>query len=160
MRWFKKRAPDASAPSPRGSSDSNSGGSQDRIRKNPAARQTSRLSRNSDDANILKETDCTDKLGFAYPNAKKWLIITVIFLVQTSMNFNASVYGNAVHPMMDKFNVSAQMGRIGQMAFLIAYAFGCELWAPWSEELGRWKVLQCSLGLVNLWQVPCALLSM
>lgn len=30
----------------------------------------------------------------------------------------------------------------------------CELWAPWSEELGRWSVLQWSLGLVNLWQIP------
>jgi MFS family permease len=114
----------------------------------------------SDGKVILKETDCENQLGFAYPNSKKWLIITVIFLVQTSMNFNASVYGNAVAPMMERFGITAQTGRLGQMAFLIAYAFGCELWAPWSEELGRWKVLQWSLGLVNLWQIPCALASM
>lgn len=37
------------------------------------------------------------------------------------------------------------------MAFLVAYAFGCELWAPWSEEWGRKSILQWSLGLVNLW---------
>lgn len=43
------------------------------------------------------------------------------------------------------------------MAFLLAYAFGCELWAPWSEELGRWRVLQTSLALVNIWQILCAL---
>lgn len=43
------------------------------------------------------------------------------------------------------------------MVFLLAYAFGCELWAPWSEELGRWGVLQTSLALVNIWQIPCAL---
>lgn len=108
---------------------------------------------------ILREEDCENKLGFAFSTAKKWTILTTIFAVQSSMNFNASVYGNAIAPMTEKFGVSAQMGRIGQMAFLIAYAFGCELWAPWSEELGRKSVLQWSLGLVNLWQIPCALIS-
>ena len=34
---------------------------------------------------------------------------------------------------------------------------GCELWAPWSEELGRKPILQASLFLVNLWQLPVAL---
>ena len=40
------------------------------------------------------------------------------------------------------------------MIFLILYAFGCELWAPWSEELGRKPILQLSLFLVNIWQIP------
>jgi len=43
------------------------------------------------------------------------------------------------------------------MIFLILYAFGCELWAPWSEELGRKPILQLSLLLVNIWQLPVAL---
>jgi MFS family permease len=34
---------------------------------------------------------------------------------------------------------------------------GCELWAPWSEEIGRWPIQQMSLFLVNIWQIPCAL---
>lgn len=34
---------------------------------------------------------------------------------------------------------------------------GCELWAPWSEELGRKPILQLSLFFVNLWQLPVAL---
>lgn len=73
------------------------------------------------------------------------------------MNFNASVYGNAVDGMSEHWSITPQMARLGQMIFLIAYAFGCELWAPWSEEYGRWPVLQLSLAFVNLWQIPCAL---
>lgn len=65
------------------------------------------------------------------------------------MNFNASVYANGVPLLTEKFGISEQAARVGQMIFLIAYAFGCELWAPWSEELGRWPVLQVSLCLVN-----------
>ena len=51
--------------------------------------------------------------------------------------------------MTEKFAISAQAARTGQMIFLICYAFGCELWAPWSEELGRRWTLQASLFLVN-----------
>lgn len=32
-------------------------------------------------------------------------------------------------------------------------AFGSELWAPFSEEFGRWPILQISLFLVNIWQL-------
>ena len=104
----------------------------------------------------LTEVDAYDKLGFTFSTYKKWLILTVIFVVQCSMNFNASVYGNATDGLVETFHITGQQSRIGQAVFLIAYAFGCELWAPWSEEFGRRPVLQMSLALVNLWQIPCA----
>lgn len=75
------------------------------------------------------------------------------------MNFNTSVYPNVVTPLSEHFHISEQAARVGQMTFLVAYAFGCELWAPWSEEFGRWPIMQLSLFLVNIWQMPCALAS-
>ncbi|KAL9031457.1 MAG: hypothetical protein Q9196_000518 [Gyalolechia fulgens] len=105
----------------------------------------------------LTEVDAYDKLGFTYSPFKKWLILTVVFVVQCSMNFNASVYGNATDGLVASFAITGQEARIGQAVFLIAYAFGCELWAPWSEEFGRRPVLQLSLAMVNIWQIPCAL---
>ena len=105
----------------------------------------------------LQEHECYEKLGFSFPWYKKWTILTVIFVVQMSMNFNTSVYPNAVKPLAEHFQVSEQAARVGQMIFLVAYAFGCELWAPWSEEFGRWPIMQASLFLVNIWQLPCAL---
>ena len=88
---------------------------------------------------------------------------SVIFAVQTSMNFNASVCasnaslertdaadGKAVTGMEAEFGISAPVARIGQGLFLICYGFGCELWAPWSEEFGRKWILQASLFLVNI----------
>ncbi|KAI9799790.1 MAG: hypothetical protein M1825_004350 [Sarcosagium campestre] len=104
----------------------------------------------------LLEVDCYDHLGFCFPKWKKWAILSVVFAVQTSMNFNTSVYSNAVAPLSDQFKISEQAARVGQMIFLVAYAFGSELWAPWSEDYGRWPVMQLSLFLVNLWQIPCA----
>jgi len=106
---------------------------------------------------ILTEDDCYEELGFCFPTWKKWTILSVIFIVQVSMNFNTSLYSNAITGMTEEFGISAQAARCGAMIFLVLYAFGCELWAPWSEELGRWPVLQLSLFLVNIWQIPVAL---
>lgn len=105
----------------------------------------------------IKEEDIHDKLGYSFSPFKKWTILTVIFWVQVSMNFNTSIYANAVEPLTKAFTISGQAARVGQMIYLVAYAFGSELWAPWSEDLGRWPVLQLSLFLVNVWEIPCAL---
>lgn len=105
----------------------------------------------------IKEEDALDKLGYSFSPFRKWTILTVIFWVQVSMNFNTSIYSNAVEPLTKAFKISGQAARVGQMIYLVAYAFGSELWAPWSEDLGRWPVLQLSLFLVNIWEIPCAL---
>ncbi|KAK5002917.1 hypothetical protein LTR28_010825, partial [Elasticomyces elasticus] len=39
----------------------------------------------------MTEQDCYDELGFSFPEWKKWTILSVIFLVQVSMNFNTSL---------------------------------------------------------------------
>jgi len=84
-------------------------------------------------------------------------ILIVVFFIQITINTNASMYSHAVAGVSEQFGVSKQVARIPQMAFLVAYGFGCELWAPWSEEFGRWPIQQLSLFLVNLWQIPCGL---
>jgi hypothetical protein len=105
----------------------------------------------------ISEDDCYEELGFCFSKWKKWCIVTVIFWVQVSMNFNTSLYSNAIDGISEEFGVSLQGARCGAMIFLVFYAFGCELWAPWSEEFGRWPILQLSMLLVNIWQVPVAL---
>lgn len=111
----------------------------------------------SDSKKVLTEEECYEELGFCFPSWKKWMIISVIFLVQVSMNFNTSLYSNGIGGISKEFGVSEQGARCGAMIYLITYAFGCELWAPWSEELGRKLILQLSMTLVNLWQLPVAL---
>jgi hypothetical protein len=75
----------------------------------------------SDGKRELTEDDCYDKLGFSFPTWRKWTILTVIFAVQMSMNFNTSVYPNVVPPLADHFGISEQAARCGQMSFLVAY---------------------------------------
>lgn len=106
---------------------------------------------------ILSEEYCVGKLGFDFKTRKKWAILTVIFLVQVSMNFNAGVYGNSIKGMQEEFHISPQASKTGMGVFLIAYGIGSELWAPWSEDIGRWPIMQASLFLVNAFQILCAL---
>ena len=116
------------------------------------------LTRMRSDGKIeITEDECYDELGYSFPTWKKWTILTVIFWIQVSMNFNTSLYSNGLNGISEEFGVSLQAARCGAMIFLVAYAFGCELWAPWSEELGRKPILQASLFLVNIWQLPVAL---
>lgn len=105
----------------------------------------------------LTEEECYDELGYEFPSWKKWWILSVIFIVQVSLNFNTSLYSNALGGISEEFGVSMQAARCGAAIFLITYAFGCELWAPWSEEVGRKPILQASLFLVNVWQIPVAI---
>ncbi|KAL1982574.1 hypothetical protein VTN96DRAFT_1160 [Rasamsonia emersonii] len=152
-------APDGPANQPGTASDAEKQESADRRRSaDGAATATSSHDekRRSDGKIIITESDVYDKLGFSYPFWKKWLIISVIFFVQVSMNWNASFYANVVPLLEKRFPIDQQAARVGQMIFLVAYAFGSELWAPWSEEIGRWPTLQLSLLLVNIWQIPCA----
>lgn len=95
-----------------------------------------------DGKRIITEDECYHLLGYSWPARKKWMLLTSIFCVQVSMNFNTSVYPSAVKPLAEHFGIGEQAVRASQCAFLVLYAFGCELWAPWSEEFGRWKILQ------------------
>ncbi|KFY87815.1 hypothetical protein V498_07017, partial [Pseudogymnoascus sp. VKM F-4517 (FW-2822)] len=72
----------------------------------------------------LTEEDCYDELGYSFSSTKKWWILSVIFIVQVSMNFNTSLYSNAIGGIGAEFGVSDQAARAGAAIFLITYAFG------------------------------------
>lgn len=105
---------------------------------------------------MLTAKDNPQLTAIGYSSRKKWWILSVIFLVQTSMNFNTSLYSNGIGGIAEEYGVSEQAARAGAAIFLITYAFGCELWAPWSEEIGRKLILQLSLFLVNIWAIMVA----
>jgi hypothetical protein len=72
----------------------------------------------------LLDVDAWEVLGYSFPTWRKWQILGVVFLIQISMNLNASMYANAVAGISKKFGISEQTARVPQMLFLVAYAFG------------------------------------
>ncbi|KAI1260409.1 major facilitator superfamily domain-containing protein [Xylariaceae sp. FL1019] len=105
-------------------------------------------------APTITETSCPEALARSFSRKKKWIILFIIFVVQVSMNMNVGIFANAQAGIAKEFGRTYDEAAWGAGLFLITYAFGCELWAPWSEELGRKYVLQASLGLVNLMCFP------
>lgn len=73
------------------------------------------------------------------------------------MNFSISLYANVTGGISRDSHVSEQAAQVDAAIFLTCYAFGCELWAPWNGEVGRWLIMQLGLFLVNVWQLPAAL---
>ncbi|KAI0127766.1 MFS multidrug transporter-like protein [Xylariales sp. AK1849] len=108
------------------------------------------LAEDEDDRILLKPAACMEELAFGFSFSRKWFILILISLVQISMNLNTTLYSNGINGIAAHFETSTAMAVWGAAVFLITYAFGCELWAPWSEEFGRKPILQLSLGLVNL----------
>lgn len=105
----------------------------------------------------LTEDEAYEILAYNWPTWKKWMYLSSVALIQIAMNYNTSVYPNAVNPLVEEFGISQQGARTGQMIYLVFYSFGCELWAPWSEEFGRWPILQLSETLINIFILPAAL---
>lgn len=69
----------------------------------------------------LQESDAWEVLGYSFPTWRKWQILCVVFLIQISMNLNASMYANAKEGIVHKFGVSKQQANVPQMMFLVAY---------------------------------------
>ena len=91
----------------------------------------------SDGRRIITEEECWDSLGYSWPMWKKWMLLSSIFAVQVSMNFNTSVFPSAIKQIAEYWQVSEQIARVGQMIFLVFYAFG-------------WYVVRCKLWIAHL----------
>ena len=80
-----------------------------------------------DGRRVLDENDATNHkyTAYAWSKKKKWILLTVVALCQTSMNFNAAVYSNAIEGINEDFGI--KHARMGMVAFLLTYAFGCEV---------------------------------
>lgn len=128
----------------------------DNVPVDPQGRRHPSMAPGPDGKRELREWECWDKLAYSWPKWKKAMYLASIAGIQISMNFNTSVYPSAVNPVAEHFGISTQAARVGQMIYLVFYSFGCELWAPWSEEFGRWPILQLSMFLINIWEIPCS----
>src|SRR6201995_3797582 len=74
----------------------------------------------------LLDSDAWDKLGYSFPTWRKWQILCVVFMIQISMNLNASMYANGVDRIAETFGVSKQAARVPQMTFLVAVSGAAE----------------------------------
>ena len=56
---------------------------------------------------MLTEANSKKNTGYAFTNKRKWAILTVVGLCQTSMNYNAAVYSNAIGPLNEHYHLGS-----------------------------------------------------
>lgn len=107
---------------------------------------------------IITEREAWDHTAFSYTWHRKWTILLILWMIQIAMNMNGSIWANTAAGLSSHYDIPINRVSFGNMAFLMSYAFGCEIWAPWSEELGRKWLMQASLLLVSIFtaMVPFA----
>jgi MFS family permease len=107
---------------------------------------------------IITEREAWEHTAYNYTKPRKWSILLILWMIQITMNMNGSIWASTEDSLSSYYGVPINKISFGNMTFLISYAFGCEIWAPWSEELGRKWLMQASLLLVSIFtaMVPFA----
>lgn len=99
---------------------------------------------------IITEQEAWAHTAYNYRKQEKWTLLLCLWMIQIAMNMNGSLWANTAAGLSSYYGVPINKVSLGDTTFLISYAFGCELWAPWSEELGRKWLMQASLLLVSI----------
>ncbi|ROV92498.1 hypothetical protein VSDG_06701 [Cytospora chrysosperma] len=99
---------------------------------------------------IITEREAWEHTAYNYTKPRKWCILLILWMIQITMNMNGSIWASTEDGLSSYYGVPIKKISFGNMTFLISYAFGCEIWAPWSEELGRKWLMQASLLLVSI----------
>ncbi|KUI70194.1 hypothetical protein VM1G_06306 [Cytospora mali] len=99
---------------------------------------------------VITEQEAWEHTAHNYKRHRKRSILVILWMIQIAMNMNGSLWANTEAGLSSYYNFSIHKVSLGNMAFLISYAFGCEVWAPWSQELGRKWLMQSSLLLVSI----------
>jgi hypothetical protein len=81
----------------------------------------------------ITEDDCYDELGFSFPSWKKWMILTIIFLVQVlQVNF----FGHRHHSGFLCRQIDALDGGVDDLFDVARKAAGASIRTPLSEKNG------------------------
>ena len=72
-----------------------------------------------------------------FPQWKKWFITLTVAIATLAVAFVSSAYSGAVAQILVQFHSSQEVGTLGISLFVLGFAIGPLLWAPFSELYGR-----------------------
>lgn len=72
-----------------------------------------------------------------FPEWKKWFITLTVALATLAVAFVSSAYSGAVAQVLVQFHSSEEVGILGISLFVLGFAVGPLMWAPFSELYGR-----------------------
>src|SRR5277367_4812626 len=72
-----------------------------------------------------------------FPMWKKWAITILVAFATLAVAFVSAAYTGGVAQIIKEFNVSVEVVTLGVSLFVLGFAIGPLLWAPFSEMYGR-----------------------
>ncbi|GAA5921435.1 hypothetical protein JCM3775_003047 [Rhodotorula graminis] len=88
---------------------------------------------------------------------KKWLITANSAISTLCIAFGSSVYSGGLGQLLAYFQVKLVVITLGLSLFVLGFALGPLLWAPFSEQWGRKPVFVVTYLLFAIFNIPCAL---
>ncbi|KAH7360570.1 major facilitator superfamily domain-containing protein [Rhexocercosporidium sp. MPI-PUGE-AT-0058] len=72
-----------------------------------------------------------------FPKWKKWMITLLVAVVTLAVAFVSSAYSGGIEGILSTFHVGTEVATLGISLFVLGFAIGPLLWAPFSELYGR-----------------------
>jgi multidrug resistance protein len=72
-----------------------------------------------------------------FPMWKKWVITVLVAFATLAVAFVSAAYTGGVNQIIEEFQVSNEVVTLGVSLFVLGFAIGPLLWAPFSEMYGR-----------------------
>lgn len=90
-----------------------------------------------EDPYVVEWIDNDPRNPMTWPKTKKWLIAITVANSVLVVSFCSSAFSGGIQQIMREFHVSQEVVTLGVSLFVLGFALGPLLWAPFSELYGR-----------------------
>lgn len=90
-----------------------------------------------DDPYIVEYIPNDPRNPMEFSQTKKWSIIMTVAVATLAVAFVSSAYSGATREIIEEFHISQEVATLGISLFVLGFAVGPLLWAPFSELYGR-----------------------
>lgn len=90
-----------------------------------------------DDPYVVEYIQNDRRNPMLFPMWKKWAITLLVAFATLAVAFVSAAYTGGVAQIIQEFNVSTEVATLGVSLFVLGFAIGPLLWAPFSEMYGR-----------------------
>ncbi|KAL8824766.1 MAG: hypothetical protein Q9191_004830 [Dirinaria sp. TL-2023a] len=98
--------------------------------------------------------DPRDPLNFS--NFKKWSITLLVAFATLAVSFVSSAYSGSVKEILEDFHSSDEVVTLGISLFVVGFAIGPLIWAPFSELYGRQILFFITYGVLTAFNAGAA----
>jgi predicted MFS family arabinose efflux permease len=80
----------------------------------------------------------------------KWALVAIVSICTLAVSFVSSAYVGGMDQIVEAFDVDELIATLGVDLYVLGFAIGAILWAPFSEIYGRQAVLFATYGAMTL----------